>query len=122
MRLVAAFLLLAYSIMASGQTVTSVKLVKLVVDPTNPKTNDIFVAIVVQNDRKVPITVSKGQFVLIDTQGGTYETSDIPFAGMGSWGLPVSLSDLAELPQRINPGVAITPLVFSTSPPEGRGF
>jgi hypothetical protein len=53
MRLVAAVVLLAYSIMGSGQTVTSVKLVKIVVDAATPKTNDIFVAMDVQN---VPIT------------------------------------------------------------------
>ena len=98
MRLVAAVVLLAYTIMGSGQTVTSVKLVKIVVDAANPKTNDIFVAMDVQNDQNVPITVNKGQFVLFDTQGKTYEPSDIPFAGMGSWGLPVSLSGWAELP------------------------
>ena len=116
MRLVAAVVLLAYTIMGSGQTVTSVKLVKIVVDAANPKTNDIFVAMDVQNDQNVPITVNKGQFVLFDTQGKTYEPSDIPFAGMGSWGLPVSLSGWAELPQRVNPGVAITPLVFFSVP------
>ena len=76
MRLVAALVLLAYSIMGSGQTVTSVKLVKLVADPANPKMNDIFVAMDVQNDQNVPITVSNGQFVLFDTHGKTYETSD----------------------------------------------
>jgi TonB family protein len=118
MRLLAVFLLLAYSIMGSGQTVTSVKLVRLVADPANPKTNDLFVAMDVQNDQNIPITVNKGQFVLFDEQGNTYETSDIPFAGMGAWGLPVSLSGWAELPQRVNPGVAITPLVFFSVPPQ----
>jgi TonB family protein len=118
MRLLAVFLLLAYSIMASGQTMTSVKLVKLVADQANPKTNDLFVAMDVQNDQNIPITVSNGQFVLFDKQGNTYETSDVPFAGMGAWGLPVSPSGWAELPQRVNPGVAITPLVFFSVPPQ----
>jgi hypothetical protein len=96
MRLVPVFLILACSIMASRQTVTSVKLVKIVADPANPKTNDLFVAMDVQNDQNIPITVSNGQFVLFDKQGKTYETSDIPFACMGAWGLlsasPVGLN------------------------------
>jgi TonB family protein len=120
MRLVLVFLLLAHSIMAmaSGQTVTAAELVKLVADPANPKANDLFVAIDVQNDRNIPINVSKEQFVVLDKQGNTYETSDIPFAGMGAWGLPVGSSVWAELPQRVNPGVAITPLVFFSVPPQ----
>src|ERR1700733_15187930 len=81
MKTVTTLLLLVFSYLSFAQTVTGMKFLKLVPDQTNGHVQDVYLSVDLQNDQHVPITASKEQFVLVDTQGNVYETSDSPFSG-----------------------------------------
>jgi hypothetical protein len=104
MKIVASCLLLVCTSLAIAQTVTDVTFLNQIRDQHSAQARDVILAIGLKNDQHVPITVTNGQFVLVDNQENIYESSDNPFP-MES----ILVSGFTALPQRVNPVSRLTP-------------
>ena len=108
-------LLVFLSPAAHAQTMPDVKFVKLVRDPANQNVLDLALVLDLKNNKHAPITATKDQFVVLDNKGDIYQASD---GAVPSGIIPAALGAWAELPQRINPRVTVSPALFFVVPSE----
>lgn len=115
MKLVNSLVLFLLCAVCHAQTISRISYAVRSDAPTNPSTSALSVAVDLRNDQNAPITVDQQDFTLVDAKENVYAPSipsvpeDVAIVSSPRW---------APLPQRINPGVTITPMLFFLIPRE----